>query len=224
MADSKAVNSNTMAKNTFPIATSTNQANRINKNTVQKYRLKLQGAERSLASIIEKLEVIDKEFAKKSITSTRRKSLQSQRVKLLEKQDDARIEMQLAKQRMNFYLSHNMKISSRERLQNRRNGSFRLRVEKLTFTFQSFYKTKDLSPASKEILIGAVMKNDNTALHQFLSQAITDNSQLRVTLPEDGTPESTAFINVMMKWFQGRYKIGSQKAHINNNSVADAAR
>lgn len=199
---------------------STNQPKRINKNTVQKYRLKFQGAERSLDSIEKKLEVIDKELAKDSITATRRKSLHSKRVKLLSTQDMKKVALQLAKQRIDFYYSHNTKIASRERMQNRKEGNIRVRVEKLTFSLRTFYKSVQLTTFERESLISAVQKDDQAALREVITNAINTHSSLKITLPEDGTSESTAVLKSMHKWFQSFPGIRNNQ---NNNSVADAA-
>ena len=181
---------------------SVNKQKRVRMDELQKYRLKLQGAERSLATIKDALKKNDRDLASDSITSTQRKMFQAQRVKWLVRRDAANSAMMVASQRVNSYLSRNTQIASRERLQTRKEGDSLLKIEKLTFSLRTFYKDIELTVPQKAEIAAVVQKEDLAALRGILANAISANKKLRVKLPEVGTSESTAVLKSMHKWFQ----------------------
>lgn len=199
--------SNTMEDNTStatnaPIngGTTNNRPNRIPKDDVRNYRLKFQGAERSLASIAEKLEAIEKELARKTITPTRRKALKAQRVKLLGIQDQKKVTLQLAKQRIDFYFSHNTRIAVSERRENRQDSRAEMRVSKLVFAFRAFSMAAN-SPLVKEQLFGLV-NGEDSQMRARVAQFIGNNPRLKVTLPADGTDECKALLSGLTNWIR----------------------
>jgi hypothetical protein len=198
--------------------TTNNRPNRIPKDDVRNYRLKFQGAERSLASITKKLEAIEKELDRKTITSTRRKSLQAKRVKLLATQDMKKVALQLAKQRINSYLSHNTKIAVAERRENRQDSRSKMVVAKHLFALRSFYTAAN-SPLVKEQLFGLV-NGEDSQMRARVAQFIGNNPRLKVTLPADGTDECKALLSSLTNWIESlKGKSGASTVH----SMAEAA-
>ena len=187
---------------------------RISKAEILSLRRTFNGATKRYDSAVGNLKKIDKELGKKPITSTRRKILSAQRIQRLGERDAANVDKELSKQRLNSHLDHNKKINSDERKGNSKAGKVKLRVGKLSFTLQTFFKSAALPADSKDKIVSAIQKDDTQKFRDVLAVAIKNNSKIKVRF--NGVPDEVSgpLLVSMMKWFKSRYDIAMDESSV----------
>ena len=192
------------------------RGSRIPKDDIRKSRRKYNGATRRLNTAQSKLKQIEDELIKKSITTTRRKTLQAQRIQWLTKYDAANVDLQLYKQRVNHNLDVNKKIDAGNRIDMRKEGRIRLRVGKLSFQMQSYFKNNPLSAQISKSISSAVKAEDYDALNAVLADQLKSSTTFKYKLPETTDDARKPLLIVMMNWFKSR--LDSEKE--NSSDVA----
>ncbi len=192
---------------------------RISKAEILSQRRTFNGATKRYDSAEKKLKTIDKELERKSITSTRRKTLATQRIHWLGERDAANVEKELSKQKLNSHLDHNKGIDSAERIEKSKAGNVKLRVGKLTFTLQKHLKSSELPVDSKERIVSAIQKDDTQQFRDVLAVVVKNNSKIKVRF--EGVPDEVSgpLLASMMKWFKSRYDIVTDESSSKSTPV-----
>lgn len=192
---------------------------RISKAEILSQRRTFNGATKRYDSAEKNLKTIDKELERKSITSTRRKTLASQRIQWLGERDAANVEKELSKQRLNSHLDNNKKIDSAERIEKSKAGNVKLRVGKLTFTLQTFFKSAAIPADKKERIVSAIQKDDTQQFRDVLAVVVKNNSKIKVRF--DGVPDEVSgpLLASMMKWFKSRYDIATDESSASDSAT-----
>lgn len=195
------------------MAENTNNANgaptngRASKAEIRSSRLKYNGSNRRLDGAERKLDIIEKQLERKGITSTQRKTLQAKRVDLLAKRDEARIDIDLSRLHLNTYLDRNNAIHSAERIDSRKEGNIKLRVDKLSFKLRNSFKGFQLPAESRDAIVTALQNDNKEQFRAVLSMEIQNHPTIRVKLPQEGDEAGSALLTMMMSWFRKRLNV-----------------